>query len=157
MTAKEYATMLVPIIVNGLFIFIAQKVLSRKIDRLNRSQDLRDKIVGEFLARLKELNNTLIQGNFDISRDPSASGPFMERVQCMIVELIKYEDANSFDLGAFSKPFKDLLGKWSDFAQSYYRCAGNRLTVSMKVQLGMKMQSVKDALKALIERVRKKY
>lgn len=52
MTLKDWLLLLVPIIFNGIIIFIAQFILNRKFKRIEKSDNRRNDIIEEFLDML---------------------------------------------------------------------------------------------------------
>ena len=48
MECKDWIILLVPIICNGIIVFVFQKILSRKIERQSKRQDIRDDVLKKF-------------------------------------------------------------------------------------------------------------
>ena len=74
MSTKDWIVLLVPIICNGIIVFAFQKILSKKIERYNKRQDIRDDILKQFWNKLQELNDTFVQTNIAAMRDSSVAG-----------------------------------------------------------------------------------
>ncbi len=48
MECKDWIILVVPIICNGIIIFVFQKILSKKIERQSKRQDIRDDVLKKF-------------------------------------------------------------------------------------------------------------
>lgn len=157
MEGKDWIILLVPIICNGIIIFVFQKILSRKIERQSKRQDIRDDVLKRFWNKLQELNDTFVQTNIAAMRDPNVAGNSLGIFQSAILDIIQYYDTNEFDLKVFSKEYKDFKSSWIDFENTYSSYVGKQLNREMQTQLGEKLQLVKEKNQVLISKVRKKY
>lgn len=105
---KDYITIGLPIILDGIFIFIAQSLLSKKIERLNKKQDIRDDVIIRFWNKLQDVNDLFIDVNIKAMRNPQTISDSLISIQQSILELIKYYDTNKFDLKCFLKRLKSF-------------------------------------------------
>jgi len=55
MELKDYLTLFIPIIVNGIFIFIAQKMISIKLEKKNREQELSNSVVETLYKKVQDV------------------------------------------------------------------------------------------------------
>lgn len=154
---KDYITIGLPIILDGIFIFIAQSLLSKKIERLNKKQDIRDDVIIRFWNKLQDVNDLFIDVNIKAMRNPQTISNSLISIQQSILELIKYYDTNKFDLKVFSEEFEKLQNKWGEFEVVWKKYSNVTLTQDMQMKLGSKLQAVKEENQNLINEVRKKY
>lgn len=157
MENKDWIVMIVPIIFNGIFIFLFQRKIEQKVDRQNIRQSLRDTVVKEFWIKLQRLNDTFVQTNIAIMYNPEVAGKSRDIFQEVILDIIQYYDKNQFDLRICEKAYKAFIDSWLAFNEMYMSFVGVELTESMQLQLGEKLQLVKDNNLKVIERVREKY
>lgn len=157
MECKDWIGLLVPIICNGILIFVFQKILSRKIERQSKRQDIRDDVLKRFWNKLQELNDTFVQTNIAVMRDPKVAGNSLDIFQSVILDIIQYYDTNEFDLKVFSEEFNDFQRSWMDFENTYKKYVGKQLNHEMQKKLGEMLQLVKEKNQVLISKVRKKY
>ena len=71
MEAKDWILLFVPIVVNGFIIYIFQKIVSTKFERLNKKQGLRDEAILLFWRKLQNLNTVFIQANVSANESPN--------------------------------------------------------------------------------------
>ena len=157
MSTKDWIVLLVPIICNGIIVFAFQKILSKKIERYNKRQDILDDILKQFWNKLQELNDTFVQTNIAAMRDSSVAGNSIGIFESVILDIVRYYDTNEFDLKVFKKEYNDFNDAWIDFKNTYVSYMGKRLDRKMQNQLGEKLQLVKEKNQTLISEVRKKY
>lgn len=157
MECKDWISLLVPIICNGIIIFVFQKILSRKIERYSKRQDIRDEVLKKFWNKLQGLNDTFIQMNIAVMHDSNVVGDWVEICQNVILDIIQYYDTNEFDLKVFAEEYNDFRDSWIDFKNTYRNYIGKQLNCEMQEQLGKKLQLVKEKNQVLISDVRKKY
>ena len=160
MTNKDWFLLFVPIVSNllfdGIVIFILQKFV---LDRYIKRRLLKDEIVINFLNKLKNISDNLIEANFDSMRgNPDIVTKHIIPIQGLLADTTKYYNTNIYDLKQFKEHFDDLTNKWMCFQNTLNEYASkDELTDSMRLDLGMKMQYFFDSLTVLIESVRKKY
>lgn len=157
MMTKDWISLIVPILANGVIIFIFQKIVSRKIDNINKREDLRNDVVKRFWNKLQDINDFFIEMNIEARRQPDSINDNLLRLEVLFLDLIKYYDTNQFDLKIFKESFEDLQTKWNDFSNTWRSYSNIQLTKQMQMELGKKTQAVKDANQKLIDVVRKKY
>lgn len=155
MTAKDWILLFVPIAFNGVILTIFQKLM---VDKYLKHRLLKDEIVKSFLDKLKAFNDLMIQSNFDsMINGDSISGNIL-KMQDVLADLVKYFDTNSYDLKKFKKKFNKLNDTWMCFMNTYQDYSRKlKLTDEMALDLGNKMQNIKDTLHKTINYVRKKY
>lgn len=157
MECKDWIVLFVPIICNGIIVFVFQKMLGKKIERQSKRQDIRDDVLKRFWNKLQELNDTFIQTNIAVMRDPKVSGNSLGIFQSVILDIIQYYDTNEFDLKVFAEEYNDFRSCWIDFENTYRSYVGKQLNHEMQKLLGEKLQLVKEKNQVLISKVRKKY
>lgn len=157
MECKDWIILLVPIICNGIIVFVFQKILSRKIERQSKRQDIRDDVLKKFWNKLQELNDTFVQTNIAAMRNPEVAGNSFGIFQSVVLDIIQYYDTNEFDLKVFAEEYIDFRSSWIDFENTYRNYVGKQLNREMQEQLGEKLQLVKEKNQVLISKVRKKY
>ena len=160
MTNKDWILLLIPIVSNlifdGIVIFILQKVV---LDRYIKRRLLKDEIVINFLNKLKNISDHMIEANFDSMRgNPDIVTKHIIPIQGLVADTTKYYNTNIYDLKHFKDKFDDLTNKWMCFQNTLNEYASrDELTDFMRLDLGTKMQHFFDSLTVLIENVRKKY
>ncbi len=160
MTNKDWILLIVPIVSNlifdGVVIFILQKFV---LDRYIKRRLLKDEIVINFLNKLKNISDHLLEANFDsMWGNPDILTKHIIPLQVLFVDTTKYYNTNIYDLKQFKEHFDDLTNKWMCFQNILNEYASqDEVTDSMRLDLGVKMQYFFDSLTVLIESVRKKY
>ena len=160
MSEKDWILLLIPIISNlildGIVIFILQKVV---LDRYIKRRLLRDDIVADFLNKLKNISDKIIEANFDsMAGNPDIITKHIIPIQYLVTDITKYYNANIYDLKKFKEKFNDLTDKWMSFQNKLNEYASQSGVASlMLIDLGSKMQRFYDSLTELISIVRKKY
>ena len=160
MSEKDWILLLIPIISNlildGIFIFILQKVV---LDRYIKRRLLRDEIVADFLNKLKNISDKIIEANFDsMAGNPDIITKHILPIQSLVADITKYYNANIYDLKQFKEKFNDLTDKWMSFQNKLNEYASQSgVTSLMLIDLGSKMQRFYGSLTELISIVRKKY
>lgn len=157
MGTKDVFNLFAPIVFNGVFIYIFQNSLSRKIERLNEKQHIRDEVIKRFWNKLQDLNDAFIQSNINVMRNPDTLTESLNNLYQILLNLIQYYDTNEFDLKIFSELFEDVTNKWTNFQNAYKNAIGINLSEEIQNDLGNKLQQVKEANQKLINEVRKKY
>ena len=160
MTNKDWVLLFIPIVSNlifdGIVIFVLQKVV---LDRYIKRRLLKDEIVINFLNKLKNISDHMIEANFDSMRvNTDIATKHIIPIQGLVADTTKYFYTNIYDLKNFKDKFDDLTNKWMCFQNTLNEYASrDELTDSMRLDLGTKMQLFFDSLSVLIESVRKKY
>ena len=157
MEAKDWILLFVPIVVNGFIIYIFQKIVSTKFERLNKKQGLRDEAILLFWRKLQNLNTVFIQANVSANESPNNLNTGLMEMRNNMLDIIEYYDTNIYDLGDFKDEYNCLNTSWNDFAtvlQSFQNIAP---TQQNQRTLGEKLQIVKENNLKLISSVRKRY
>ena len=160
MSEKDWILLLIPIIsnfiLNGIVIFILQKVV---LDKYIKRRLLRDEIVADFLNKLKNISDKIIEANFDsMAGNPDIITKHIIPIQSLVTDITKYYNTNIYDLKQFKEKFDDLIDKWMCFQNKLNEYASqSEVTSLMLIDLGSKMQRFYDSLTVLISIVRKKY
>ena len=160
MTNKDWILLIVPIVSNlifdGVVIFILQKFV---LDRYIKRRLLKDEIVINFLNKLKNISDHLIEANFDSMKgNPDIVTKHIIPIQDLLADTTKYYNTNIYDLRQFKGCFDDLTNNWMCFQNTLNEYASkDELTEPMRLDLGIKMQHFFDSLAVLVEEVRKKY
>lgn len=157
MEYKDWITMFVPIICNGFLIFIFQNIITKEIARQEKKQGIRDDVLRTFWNKLQKLNDTFIQINVARYKDPTVAGRSLEILQLVIVEIYQYYDTNEFDLKFLTKRYTKFQQCWLNFKNTYNEYSKKTLTKEMQIDLGIKLQKVKEANQVLIHKVREEY
>lgn len=161
MTTKDWIILCTPILLNGIIIFVFQKILSeklnQKIDKINKRQDIRDDVVKRFWNKLQDFNDTFIKANNEVMQNPEKLNDNLKALKECLVELIKYYDTNEYDLKQFSDKFQEVNNKWNCFGALLEQYKHSTLTSERRLELGSKLQEVKEANQKLIAEVRKNY
>lgn len=157
MEAKDWILLFVPIVVNGFIIYIFQKIVSTKFERLNKKQGLRDEAILLFWRKLQNLNTVFIQANVSANESPNNLNTGLMEMRNNMLDIIEYYDTNIYDLGDFKDEYNCLNTSWNDFVtvlQSFQNIAP---TQQNQRTLGEKLQIVKESNLKLISSVRKRY
>lgn len=154
---KDWIILIVPILLNGIIVFLLQKETEKRLERKNKRQDLRDEILILFWKKLQDLNDIFIDSNIQVLKGIAKPEEGINEIQQRIVYLIQFYDTNKFDLETFNLLFESLKNSWENFLKTYNKYVGKTLTIKEKKELGQKLQEVKDQNQELILAVREKY
>ena len=155
MTTKDWILLLVPILSNGVLIVFLQKVL---LEKYIRSSLLKAEITKEFLKKLKKFSDFMIQSNIESMIDPNNASKNVKGMQDIMIEIVKFQATNEYDLKKVKTQFDDFNNTWMCFSNAYQSCSKEKvITDEMLLDLGTKLQSVYDKLHKLIKKVRKSY
>ena len=157
MQPKDWITLIVPIVANGFVVFIFQKLFEKRLKKITKRQDIRDDVLYTFWKKLQSLNDLFIQMNIQSRTDPSIAANSISAFGPKVIEIVQYYDTNKYDLEIVERKFNDLQEAWNEFNNTWCSYANNPLTVEMQINLGNKLQFVKNANLELINAVRKKY
>lgn len=157
MTEVDWITIVVPIIFEGLLLFLFQKGIEKKFDRLEKRNELRDKVLISFWEKLQAINNVLISANIATHNDANSLQESLYRIRNSVFEIVQFYDTNNFDLIGFEKEFKEWEGSWNRFSETLSNAFSNRITVAMQMNLGNELNEFKNNTCKLITAVRKKY
>ena len=145
MEAKDWILLIIPIIFNGVIVLIIQIIFENK--KLKR--EVKFPYYQNLSKLLKEVNATFIQENIDVQtkkRDVNETIIFLEN---SIVEIIKYYDSNQLYLSKIRPEYQLLLHSWGSFINAT-KMVSNPLTEIDKMELGVKVQDIKNNLDKLI-------
>lgn len=156
MTKVDWITMVVPIIFEGLLLFLFQKAIEKKIDRQEKRNELRDKIIVLFWEKLQALNNTMIRANFETHNNTNLLQDNLYKIRDSVFEIIQFYDTNKHDLAIFEKEYIEWNDSWNHFVETLSNNS-NKMTKQVQSKLGNELQEVKNNTCKLIEEVRKKY
>lgn len=158
MSTKDWITLILPIFLNGVLIFIFQKILAGKIEHINERNSIRNKVLQLFWEKSQKFNDMLIRSNINIQQKNSCLNIELQKIHDEMVLLIQYYDTNSYDLDVVKKEYDALCISWDKFVEALEKYHGNEmLTKDMKMDLGNKLQAVKDNTKELIKACRDQY
>lgn len=157
MTQKDYILLFVPILFNGVLIFIFQNIIKNKLERSNKRNALRDEILLKFFKELQNLNTLFIDVNVKAQNNPESIPTGLKKIVDLILSIIQFYDTNTYDLVEFKNEYEAFNNAWNNFTKTYKELVGKKLTTSDKIRLGSEMQLTKDKLKELINRVRENY
>lgn len=145
MEVKDWILLIIPIIFNGVIVLIIQIIFENK--KLKR--EVKFPYYQNLSKLLKEVNATFIQENIDVQikkRDVNETIIFLEN---SIVEIIKYYDSNQLYLSKIRPEYQLLLHSWDSFINAA-KMVSNPLTEIDKMELGVKVQDIKNNLNKLI-------
>lgn len=157
MTGKDYILLFIPILFNGVLIFIFQNIIKNKIERSNKRNTLRDEILLKFFKELQDLNILFITVNVEAQNNPESIPIGLKKIADLILSIIQFYDTNTYDLVEFKNVYEAFNNAWNNFIKTYKELVGKQLTESDKIKLGQEMQLTKDKLKILINKVRESY
>lgn len=158
MSTKDWITLILPILFNGVIIFVFQKVLAGKIEHINERNSIRNKVLQLFWEKSQKFNDMLIRSNINIQQKNSCLNVELQKINDEMILLIQYYDTNSYDLDVVKKEYDELYISWNKFVKTLEKYNGNKmLTKDMKMDLGNKLKAVKDNTKELIKACRDQY
>lgn len=157
MTKFDWITMLVPIIVEGFLLFIFQKGIEKKLERIEKRNELRDKVLISFWDKMQEVNDTLISANIATMRDADSLETNLLMIRDSVLSIEQFYDTNKYDLKIFEKDFEKWSKSWNDFTKILLESAKRKMTTQMQQQLGNKLQIFKENTSRFIEEIRRKY
>lgn len=153
METKDWILLILPIIANGVMVFFFQKVITIKLDRINKKSNIRDEVIILFWKKLQSLNETFIQANIVTKANPNKLMEELEKIRISVIEIIQYYDTNKYDLNICSSEYKCWEESWNKFTKTLIEFSDSKLTNKM----GVELQNVKDNTQGLINAVRKKF
>ncbi len=157
METKDWIIIFIPILSNGIILFIFQKIIISKLEHLKKKNDLRDEVILLFWKKLQTLNDIFIQTNISLEKNPDSINTEINKIYDAILSIIQYYDTNKYDLKIFSVQYKKWENSWNIFSDTLSRFSNLTLTHQMVLELGQKLQYVKTCTLELINATRKKY
>lgn len=157
MEQKDWLLLFVPIFFNGFFIFIFQKIIILKIEKINHRNTIKNDVYKNFWNQLKQLNECFIQANIDSLKNTKSVHENLELIEERILGIIKYYDCNEFDLKFLSRQVGNLTKNWDNFKKNYNECCKLEYNLEKRLELGEKIQLVKNSIQKIIKKLRKKY
>ncbi len=157
MEIKDWILLLVPVLLNGISVFVFQKIIGNKIDNMKKRDLLRDEIILLFWKKLQELNDTFLETNVKVSRNLQTLNEGLETIRDKVFGLVQYYDKNKYDLNIFEKEYSSWEDSWNTFVSTLVEYNNCELTDEQKIKLGNQLQCVKDKIQVLIETTRQRY
>lgn len=158
METKDWILLIIPIImngiINGIILFVFQKIISLKLKHIEKLNALRDEAFISFLKKLQNFNEVLIQVNWTFMRNPDLIYyKELSKINESVHSIIQYYDTNKYDLEIFSKEYND----WNKSLEKFTYTISSTLTPKMKFELGSNLQDLKNQTQNLIDVIRKNY
>lgn len=123
MELKDYLTLFIPIIVNGIFIFIAQKMISTKLEKKNREQKLSNSVVETLYKKVQDVYyEYLVMRNHYLNESVILDYSKIENLDNLILDLDCFFVVNWVDLHEFDDERYSLMRYWDeilDFLNSH--------------------------------------
>lgn len=157
MKIKDWLLLFIPIVCNGIFIYIFQKIITFNLIKLEKKSKIRDEVFMQFWKRLQNLNEFIIQANITTKKNPNALSNELLKIQESILGIDIFYDTNKYDLRSFSKEYTCWKSSWNTFASTITKYNNSILTHEQQLLLGSQIQDVKDKTQYLIDIVRKNY
>ena len=157
MKTKDWILLIVPILSNGLLIYILQLTISRKMERLDKRNKLRDDVFLTFWGKLQKLNDVFIETNMNTQKKPETLGAGLEEINDSVLDIIQFYDRSLFDLEIISLEYNDWINSWNQFVSTLKQYNNSQLTESDQLKLGNELQNFKDKTHDLIKVTREKY
>lgn len=157
MTIKDWILLVVPILANGILVFIFQKVITANLEHFHDRETIRSEVIKAFWRKLQNLNDTFIQANINISRNPATLSQELENIRTSVLEIIGYYDSNQYDLKIYDKKYRQWEQDWNQCNSTIMSFRGMSLTHDQQSRLANELQTVKTRTQELIDAVRKKY
>ena len=157
METKDWILLGVPILANGIIVFIFQKFITIKLERLTKKSNIRDEIIILFWKKLQYLNEVMIHTNIVIRSNPDMLAIELEKIKEAVIDIIQYYDTNRHDLDIISGKYNDWEASWNKFTSTLKGFSSSELTNEKQQRLGSELQSVKENTLNLIQATRSKY
>ena len=157
METKDWILLGVPILANGIIVFIFQKFITIKLERLTKKSNIRDEIIILFWKKLQYLNEVMIHANIVIRSNPDMLAIELEKIKEAVIDIIQYYDTNRYDLDIISGKYNDWEASWNKFTSTLKEFSSSELTKEKQQRLGSELQSVKEKTLNLIQATRSKY
>ena len=154
MTQTDWITIIVPIIFEGLFLFIFQKGIEKNIGKQKKRDELRDRVFILFWEKLQALNDTMLAANIATQKDKTTLQENLDRIKDAVFSIVTFYDTNKYDLAVLERTYNDWDAAWNRFVHSLSEI--NETTMS-QMECGRQLQNFKDNTEKLITLVRKKY
>lgn len=157
MEIKDWVLLLVPILANGIIIWLFQKIFESKFERMSKRSSFRDDVIMCFYQKVQNLNDTMIQMNVSVTSNPDSVSVELNKTHMEVLKIFKYYDSNKYDLDVFEKEFDAWKESWNTFETTVQEYSNRPLTPEMKQKLGEQLQHFKDMTDNLMNIIRKKY
>ncbi len=157
METKDWILLIIPIIANGIIVFLFQKYITNKLDHINKRNSIRDEVIILFWKKLQNLNEMFIQANVAVQNNPATLSTELEKIKDGVLSIIQYYDTNKYDLAIYSKEYNEWESTWNKFSSTIIAFSHSTLNTQMQLQLGNELQDVKTKTQELIDVTRKKY
>ena len=157
METKDWILLGVPILANGIIVFIFQKFITIKLERLTKKSNIRDEIIILIWKKLQYLNEVMIHANIVIRSNPDMLAIELEKIKEAVIDIIQYYDTNRYDLDIISGKYNDWEASWNKFTSTLKEFSSSELTNEKQQRLGSELQSVKENTLNLIQATRSKY
>lgn len=121
MTSTDIITMVVPILMNGLFIFVFQTWFSRKKEAEDRERNFTYEILSQYYRLIQKINNTsneLKMNHKDISQEDF--NQYLNNVRDSIWDARCYLEANSLDLDFLRDTYFHIEDAWNHLLNQSY-------------------------------------
>lgn len=162
METEDWILLIIPIImngiINGIILFVFQKIISLKLKHIEKLNTIRDKVFISFWEKLQNFNEVLIQANWTVMRNPdSIYSKELSKINESVHSIIQYYDTNKYDLEIFSKEYNEWNKSLENFTSTIVIYFNEPLTPKMKSELGSNLQDLENQTQNLINVIRKKY
>lgn len=108
MESKDQILLLVPIIVNGIFLFVFQKIISGKFDRQEKKNELSLNVLGAFRAHV--ISSIQAMNNLQTTLNHGGDGSKEMEGYCKTVqELCNYYSVYKVVLSGYEKEMGELV------------------------------------------------
>lgn len=152
LSKKEWMLFIIPVLLNGFFIFGFQLFLNEWFEDKNREEELQYTIYQEFWDKTKNFNDVLNQTNIQTQKDGNLYGA-INSIGNEMIELELYYDTNAYDLKVFENSYRNFTSSWEEFLD-VLDLAEDGITTEDAEKLGDSLEQVKADNLELIKTIR---
>ncbi|MBE6816018.1 MAG: hypothetical protein E7522_11300 [Ruminococcaceae bacterium] len=153
METKDWIIMLVPILINGVFLFVFQQVMTQKIKKTEKKTDYRQGVLTEFLSLMQSVYDNI--KNIAWALKPN-SDDFAEHWNSFVLQI---QNINSFynthkpTLSSLEKPYEKCIEGYKrlDWILSKYVAENNGSEI-FRAQVSEEFSAVYYELEELLKK-----
>ena len=115
MTVKDWIILLVPLVINGVILFVFQQIFLNNQNKSKRRNDYQDKVLEEFLIKLQAFYSTYWSMQLTIAFDRFGTAdwePVWNKATEQIQELVLYFRAHPASLKKLQIKFDRCVNHW---------------------------------------------
>ena len=153
---KDWILLVVPIVMNGIILYIFQVLINKKIERKNKRNEVRDEIYLTFIKIIRDLNSCFIFSDSEVRNETDIKRK-IEEIAKKVIAVYKYCNDNDYDLKIFLNDTNQLYQAYESFQATIKKYEGQNYTEEIAHALSSKMSLIMDFTNKLLKKVRDAY